>query len=155
MARPVKKGIEYFPLDVNFFSDEKTVCVAAECGAIGVTIAVYLFCEIYRKGYYMAWEDAVKMKVLKEFKGELHTLERLEEVVAVLVKWKIFDTDSFYIDKILTSEGIQRRYFEITRKRLANNDLPYLLIKITSEKTVVSASETPVSASETPQSKVK
>lgn len=45
-----------------------------------------------------------------------------------LVKWGFFDKDLFDSAGILTSRGIQKRYFDATKKRtFANDDLPYLL----------------------------
>jgi len=32
MARPIKRGLNYFPFDIDFFQDEKVVCVAGEFG---------------------------------------------------------------------------------------------------------------------------
>ena len=40
MSRPPKAGIDYFPLDVDFFTDKKIRILKARYGADG--IAIYL-----------------------------------------------------------------------------------------------------------------
>ena len=35
MARPIKKGLDYFPLDVHFSSNDKIIAVTVETGVIG------------------------------------------------------------------------------------------------------------------------
>ena len=57
MPRPQKAGIDYFPLDVNFFADKKVKILKARYGADGVAIYLYLLCEIYRAGYYIKFDD--------------------------------------------------------------------------------------------------
>ena len=58
MARPIKDGIDYFPLDVDFFQDDKIRLLKAEFGAKGITILVALLCDIYRtNGYYKVWDN--------------------------------------------------------------------------------------------------
>lgn len=54
MARPKKQGIDYFPLDVNFFSDVKIRKIARACGSQSTSILICLLCNIYKdNGYYI------------------------------------------------------------------------------------------------------
>ena len=54
MARPQKEGLEYFSLDVDFFSDRKIKILKGRFGADGITYYLYLLCEIYKgHGYYL------------------------------------------------------------------------------------------------------
>ena len=58
MARPQKEGLDYFPLDVDFFSNRKIKALMGRFGAQGVTYYLYLLCEIYREhGYYLQTDD--------------------------------------------------------------------------------------------------
>ena len=57
MARQKKQGIDYFSLDCDFFSDKKIKILKARYGADGITIYLYLLCEIYRNGYYIIVDD--------------------------------------------------------------------------------------------------
>ena len=46
MARPIKNGLDYFPFDVQFFSDDKIVAVSVEYGLKGEISVVKLLCAI-------------------------------------------------------------------------------------------------------------
>ena len=47
-----------------------------------------------------------------------------------LVLWEFFDKALFDSVKVLTSRGIQRRYFEAAKRRKSEGELPYLLINV-------------------------
>ena len=60
MPRQQKPGLSYFPLDVDFFTDNKIRILRARFGNNGIAVYIYLLCEIYKKGYYMEWNDDFK-----------------------------------------------------------------------------------------------
>lgn len=126
MARPRKKGLDYFPFDVDFFNDEKIVAIAGEFGVKGEIAAVKLLCAIYRNGYFIEWNEMLLMKLLHQLPGL--SSELISQIVMRLVKWGFFDKDLFDSAGILTSRGIQKRYFDAIKKRTSvNDDLPYIL----------------------------
>ena len=47
-----------------------------------------------------------------------------------LVLWGFFDKDLFDSMGVLTSAGIQKRYFKISKRRKSVDDFRYLLIKV-------------------------
>jgi hypothetical protein len=49
MARPVKDGVDYFPLDVSL--NEKMEFIEAQFGVIGFAVVVKLYQWIYGRGY--------------------------------------------------------------------------------------------------------
>ncbi len=129
MARPKKTGLDYFPLNVDFFSDEKVGAISGEFGIKGEIITVKLLCAIYRNGYFILWDEALEMSLLKALPGI--SLELLERVVFRLVKWGFFEQDLFGTAKVLTSRGIQRRYFEAVKRRDRKDaEYPYLLVNV-------------------------
>lgn len=115
MGRPIKKGLDYFPLDVDIFSDEKMAPICVEYGIKGEIIVIHLLCAIYRNGYFIEWTDMMKYKLSKDMPGV--SVELLEQVVGRLVKWGFFEQTLFDTAKVLTSAGIQRRYIGAIRKR--------------------------------------
>ena len=114
MARPTKKGIDYFSFDVDFFEDEKIEPISGEFGAKGEIIVIRLLCAVYRNGYFAMWTEQLKMTLANRCKV---SHELVEQVIKRLVKWNFFDENLFYSAGILTSKGIQVRYKEATRKR--------------------------------------
>lgn len=109
-------GIDYFPLDVNFFDDDKIALIESEFGIQGSYIALRLLCKIYREGYYYQWGgDECLLFARKAGAGIVPNL--VKEVVNGLVKRSFFDKGVFDRFGILTSRGIQLRYFEASRRR--------------------------------------
>ena len=115
MARPTKNGLDYFPLDVHIFEDEKIEAIAGEFGIKGELAVIKLLCAVYEKGYFVVWNDLTKAKLLKRLPGTSKDL--LEQVVNRLVTWEFFNKDLFNSAKVLTSKKIQDNYFEATKRR--------------------------------------
>lgn len=124
MARPIKTGLDYFPFDVDFFNDESIVCISGEFGLKGELAAVKLLCAIFRRGYFVEWEESMKVKLLRDLPTVSSDL--LEDIVRRLVRWGFFDKDLFDSVHILTSERIQRRYFAAMRRNHLPDDLPHV-----------------------------
>lgn len=121
MARPKKTGLDYFPLDVDFFSDKKIKILKARYGTDGITIYMYLLCEIYKtNGYYLPWDEDYKYIIA----GDLNLTDGLiEQVLKFLVERSLFDSKLFYSDTILTSPAIQRRFQSAVKERAKKTPL--------------------------------
>lgn len=126
MARPKEEGLKYFPFDIDFFNDEKIEAISGEFGIKGEIATIKLLCAVYRNGYFIEWNEMLKMKLLKNLPGV--SLDLLEQIINRLVKWEFFDKNLFDSVKILTSHGVQKRYFEAIRRRRKSKDYPYILI---------------------------
>lgn len=115
MARPTKKGIDYFPFDVDFLKDIKIRKIKRACGPYTVEVLICLLGNIYREnGYYIGWDEDTSFLVADEV-GAKEGL--VEEIVKKAVQVNFFNQDKFENYKILTSKGIQERYIEATKKR--------------------------------------
>ena len=113
MARPLKQGLDYFPLDTNW--NDKVKFVRAEFGVAGIGILVSLWQKIYRdKGYYTLWDDDVALLFASEINAGFSVVS---EVVRCCLKRGIFDSEMFARHGVLTSAGIQRRYLASTKRR--------------------------------------
>ena len=110
-----KTGLDYFSFDVDFFQDEKIQFVSARFGFKGEVIAIRLLCKIYRNGYYMDWSEDIALLLAKSVgDGCQHSCVR--DVVYELLKRGFFDRSIFERFSILTSHGIQKRYFAACEK---------------------------------------
>ena len=111
-----KAGLEYFPLDVDFFQDEKIMFVSAKFGTKGEAITIRLICKIYRQGYFVHWDDDAALLFTKSV-GDGCQHSCVKDVVYELLKRGFFDKDIFERFSVLTSRGIQKRYIEATIRR--------------------------------------
>ena len=151
MARPKKIGLDYFPFDVDFFNDEKIEAISGEFGIKGEIVAIKLLTAIYRNGYFIEWSEMLQMKMLKTLPSI--TKDLLIEIVQRLIRWNFFDEGLFNSDNVLTSRGIQRRYFEAMKRNSLSDSLPFLLVSVT--ETSVNVAKTSVNVAKTPQIKRK
>jgi len=154
MARPVKMGIDYFPLNIDIFDDEKVIPVSSEFGAKGECIVVRVLCAIYRNGYFAECSDAFIYKIAKQ-SNLPHTL--VNEIISRLVKWGFFNKSVFDSFGVLTSAGIQKRWKEATRKRVPTENLSFWVLEddriINDGNRGFLPEETPLTPTETTQKK--
>lgn len=130
MARPNKKGLDYFPLDVNIFNDEKIAAIGGEFKLKGEIVTIKLLCAIYRNGYFIEWNEINKMNILRTLHDSV-SINLLEDIVKRLVKWGFFDETLFVSSGVLTSRNIQECYFSaITRRKQQPRDrYPHLILQ--------------------------
>lgn len=115
MARPVKEGLTYFPFDVDFFSDKKIRILKSRYGADGITLYMYLLCEIYKSnGYYLETDDDFYYIISDDLNM---SYEKIRQIMNFLLERSLFNDTLFKSDKVLTSIGIQKRYQEAIKNR--------------------------------------
>ena len=121
MARPQKEGLEYFSLDVDFFSDRKIKILKGRFGADGVTYYLYLLCEIYKgHGYYLDFDADFDYITSSELGM---SPEKIGQMRKFLLERSLFDNKLFQSDTILTSTGIQRRFQLAVKSRASKNPI--------------------------------
>lgn len=154
MARPTKQGLDYFPLDVGFLRDIKTRRIMKACGTQSIPVLISLLGSIYRdEGYYMQWDNDMPFLIADEVGiSEGAVTETVEKAVQVdffnSVIWKQY--------AILTSAGIQRRFFEaVSRRSEVHVRREILLIDISDSKNLINVSNNPINAGRNEQSKEK
>lgn len=125
MARPVKEGLDYFPFDVDFATNEKTEAITGEFGPKGVLIFIYLLAAIYRKGYYLEWTELAKNQLVNRVSGATGELVGL--VVKRLTEYGTFNKDLFLSDNVLTSQRIQETFTDATKRRKSQKPTLYLI----------------------------
>lgn len=115
MARPTAKGVEYFPLNVNFINDLKVRKLLLSCGAEAIAVLICLLSTIYKdEGYYVEiHEDEIDLIAL----DVNVTPEFVLKVINKACEVRFFDVNLYNNFNILTSKGIQERYLKITERR--------------------------------------
>lgn len=110
MGRPVKKGLDYFPVDVDIFQDIKVRKLIRYQGAKAFSVYIYLLSIIYRDGYYFKWDEFLPFTIA-ESTGCVEAYVR--EVIECCFKVDLLSRPQFQANAILTSRAIQERYVEI------------------------------------------
>ena len=107
MARPFKKGLDYFPLDVHL--EDEIELFEAECGLEGFAILIKLWQKIFSEGYYMKWNDDTSLLFSRRINAET---ELVNSIINVCLRRSLFDKLLYKKHRILTSKAIQKRYFQ-------------------------------------------
>lgn len=120
MPAPQKNGLDYFPLEVGFFSDKKIKRLRARFGNDGVCVLLYLYTELYREGYYIVYDD----DLILDISDELNISENLTRQIAdhllsrtMLTVCEMRGSNLAEPVKVLTAKSVQRR-FQLAKKGL-------------------------------------
>lgn len=175
MARPTKKGLDYFPHDTHTDQDTALALVEAEFGLEAYAVYFKLLEFIYSQGYAIPWGSDECLLFAKRI-GAFGVSSRISEIVKGLVRRSLFDEGVFNSFRMLTSASIQVRWLEAKRKKVEDIEKNIRLVpdnriapevstpensvntpekEVFAEETGVFAAKTQVIAETTPQSKVK
>lgn len=128
-GRPTKQGIDYFPMDVGFFTDVKIRKISRACGSQSTSILICLLCNIYKdEGYYILWDEDLPF-VIADTVGVSEGA--VKEVLIKSLQVGFFDQELYEKYKILTSSGIQKRFLLATYQRKETTIIPEYLINCT------------------------
>ena len=144
MARPYKTGLDYFELDCRL--DEKIELIQAEFGLKGFAVVVLLFKEIYGgQGYYMSWDDELSLVFMSKNGVGRGETNLISDIVRACIRRGIFSAELFEKYHILTSRGIQKRYFRaVARRGKVEVKEEYLLVKV--DKKLINADKNSINA---------
>ncbi|GIO09715.1 hypothetical protein J31TS6_57430 [Brevibacillus reuszeri] len=157
MARPIKEGLEYFPVDVDIDQDEKVIMVIAKHGMLGFGILIRLMMEIYKSGYYYPWGEREQHVFSLKAK---ESVDIVNSVVQECMKWGFFHQGMYDSFEILTSKGFQKRFMIAANRRKSIGIKPeYLLLDgVNANNNAINEDSNPVQLellpAETPQKKV-
>ncbi len=154
MSRPLKTGLDYFPLDVEI--DEKMELIEAKYGLIGFGIIIKLYQKIYRQGYFMEWNEDRLMLFKKAINVDINLIN---DVINDCLRYNIFDKNLYERFVILTSSGIQKRFLAACDRRKTVNLIKEYINIATDDINVdinfINVAETRVNQEFSTQSKVK
>ncbi len=125
MARPIKKGLDYFPFDIDWKKGalEYLYCMY---GILGVAvIKLSLEPRIYGgEGYFVEYNERSSLIFSNEFGDQLSVIdtrdkkrpEIYDEIVRTAIEYGIFDKEMYKKYGILTSADIQETYVRAKEK---------------------------------------
>jgi hypothetical protein len=150
MARPIKTGLDYFPMDCNI--DDNLELIEAEHGLSGFAIVIKLWQKIYSSGYFIEWDADEVLLFSKKVNSEITIIN---SVITSCFKRKIFDEKLHKQYKVLTSSGIQKRFIlACSQSKRSSICVIKEFILVTSEFTRLISEEIPFNSVFSTQSKV-
>ena len=160
MSRPLKEGLEYFSLDCRL--DDNITMIQNDFGLKGFAIVVKLYQLIYgERGYYCEWNKNSLLRFLSV--NHLGSCDEnlVGNIVASCIKRGIFSQEIYQKYHVLTSRGIQKRYFSaLSRRTKIEVRKEYLLVSVPQNAIFVDKNSNPVyenskNVCDNAQSKVK
>ena len=128
---PNKKGLDYFPKTIDFYEDDRIFDLLDRYGPVGVTVYDCILCIVYKHGYYAEIPVDRLSKLITKMIGNKWVKNQKVVVQVVHFCSEIgLIADSLMTENIITSVGIQRRFYEIAVKRMKRqlyNDKYWLL----------------------------
>ena len=79
MARPTKQGLDYFPLDVDIWHDDRVLRLLRKHGAEGLAVWLGLLTHIYRVGFCYRFDAEIAEDVAFQLQISAETLQKVVE----------------------------------------------------------------------------
>lgn len=150
MARPKKRGLDYFPFDVDFFDDYKIMDLMNEYGPIGVSVYQIILSRVYKNGYYLDVPlDKLVSQIIRII-GNRWVKDKnfVLQVIQYCADIGLFN-DALLTQSVITSVGIQRRYSEVTVRNKVDKSNYWLLDKKIDQEALISEPQNIVSVAKT------
>ena len=116
MSRIKKRGLDYFPLDIDFLQNRLVRRIMKREGDGALATLVSAFSCIYGgEGYYVLTEAFFYEDISANLYHQ--TAEDVKRILTLAAEYGIFDVTLFRECGVLTSAGIQRQYLFSTKRR--------------------------------------
>lgn len=124
MARPKKEGLDFAGWEVGVLDNDGKVDRLIEAqGIAAFTVYFYLCMHAYAThGYYLDWSYSQCATTARKL-GKGASAEFVKNVVDMCFECCLFDKRLFQEYRILTSRGIQRRYWSAVHERVGKYEL--------------------------------
>ena len=98
MPRPFKIGLDYFPLDTDFFGNKKIKSLRRAHGEIGILTYLNLLSRVYKNGYFYKFDDLedLSMDIAEEI-----ACSQLRSVAA-----RVTETINYLVGRETLAEGL-------------------------------------------------
>lgn len=150
MARPAKKGLDYYPSDTNRRNDFKIMDLLNQYGPLGYTIYDFCLQYVYEHGYFLDVPlQQVCLTLCRDIGAKwIKNKNLVGQVIDYCADIGLFDKDLLR-QNVMTSVGIQRRYDSVTVRNKVDKSEFWLLGKENCEAALINAPKNGVSATET------
>ena len=108
MPRPSNEGLDYFPLNTDYFESIELMTVAELFGVVGEMITLKLTAWIYKSGYCVDWNETTEKIFAKRIMFD--PAAPVHDVVECLFDVGYLSREIYQQHGKLTSRGIQKRW---------------------------------------------
>ena len=109
MARPIKKGLDYFPVDTDIFENIQVRKLKNRYKSFGFLAYFTLLCDIYKKeGYFLQLSDDYVYDLADRL-GD--TEEKIQEIIAYCLQLGLFNQQKYDCYHVLTSKRFRKDTF--------------------------------------------
>lgn len=98
-------------LDTDIYNNKKIVRMETKFGHLGFSFAVKMLCRVFSDSYFLAIDDDEISVICRKILYV--TLDEFDEMLAFSLDINLFDKKKYETYRILTSAGIQKKYFDI------------------------------------------
>jgi hypothetical protein len=117
MARPIKKGLSYFPLDVHAFEDPKLESLSYHYGPFGECVYIRLLQLVYANGYYLKLTaKQLAAKLHKQIGPHWIKVDKILDIIHACVEFGLLER-AFFLQGVITSVSIQKQFILSTKRR--------------------------------------
>lgn len=114
MARPIKEGLDYFPMDTDIEQNDKIALLEATYGSIALALILKILAKIYSVGYYYKWGEREELLFKRKiYKSDIN----VQDFINDCLKFEVFNEYLYRKYSVLTSIDIQLTYFEALKRR--------------------------------------
>jgi hypothetical protein len=148
MARPFKKGLSYFPLDVKFFDDPKIQELIMEVGYLGIVVYLRILTLVYQEGYYLEISvQSLARLIFRDIRGQnLTKVDRVIEVIYRIAECELIDSN-LVAKGIITSSSIEKQWLISTARRRNIDKSKYWLLTQEEEQEALKCTKSSMSES--------
>ncbi len=129
MGRPLKEGLNFFSLDLDYHEDEKITKLVLLDNTIAELIYIRLLVIVYRHGYYAIYTpEKLAMLIRKQIVGKYQpSIEFLVKIIHDIAEVGLIDKN-LLVQGVITSKGIQRQFIRSTKRRKDKDITKYWLL---------------------------
>ncbi|MBE6760292.1 MAG: DUF4373 domain-containing protein [Ruminococcaceae bacterium] len=137
MARQ-SKGLTYFPMDVDYYDDDKVFALMDAYGPLGDSVYKNILSLVYRQGYYLEIPiDRLAAQITRRIGSRwIDTIEQIREIILCCGRLGLL-CDELLQRGVVTSKAIQKRYSFVLARRRWKHDRYWLLDDVDAETTEV------------------
>ena len=148
MARPFKKGLSYFPLDVKFFDNPKIQELIMEVGYLGIVVYLRILTLVYQEGYYLEISvQSLARLIFRDIRGQnLTKVDRVIEVIYRIAECELIDSN-LVAKGIITSSSIEKQWLISTARRRNIDKSKYWLLTQEEEQEALKCTKSSMSES--------